>query len=197
VNLDRFAPAPAPRAAAGPLRVCYVGTLDLRKGFVYLLRAARMLGADHVALEMVEATGDRGSKALLARERVGLNLTVRPGDPAPAYQRAEVFVLPSLEDGFGFVTAEAMASGLPVIVTDQCGSAEWVRPGDSGWVVRAGDAGALAAALDAALARRSKLGEMGRVARASIEQLDPASMARRLADWVEASTGSPAASLSL
>jgi glycosyltransferase involved in cell wall biosynthesis len=96
-----------------------------------LLRAARCFVTDDIELEIVGATGDSSSRKLFERESAGLNLRCAPGDPIPTYQRAELLVLPTLEDGFGFVVAEAMSSGLPVIVTDRCGAAEWVRPGES------------------------------------------------------------------
>lgn len=183
VNLSRFRPPAARPRSDGPLRVCYVGSLDLRKGFVYLLRAMRSLGPSRVELEIVGATGDPGSRALFRRERRGLSVTATPGDPVPAYHRAEVFVLPSLEDGFGFVVAEALACGLPVIVTDQCGASELVTPGENGWVVPAGEPDALACALDAALRRRADLAEMGRLGRARLEAREDGQGARILAEW--------------
>ena len=184
VNRVRFGP-PADRLPLdGPLRIVYVGSLDLRKGFVYLLKAARAVGSTRVRLELVGGTGDRGAKALLARERAGLEVIVSPGDPVPAYHRAELFVLPSLEDGFGFVTAEAMACGLPVVVTDQCGSAGWVRPGESGWIIPSGDVTALVRTLENALANRSDLVAMGKAARRSIVARDPGDPLRCLAEWV-------------
>jgi glycosyltransferase involved in cell wall biosynthesis len=183
VDLSRFREPRSRGPQSGPLRVVSVGSLDLRKGFVYLLRAARAVGPNRVKVELVGGTGDRGSKRLLARERSGLDVEVRPGDPVPPYHRAELFVLPSLEDGFGFVVAEAMACGLPVVVTDQCGSAEWVCPGETGWVVPAGDTTALTRVLDEALARRGDLPGMGRAARRAAEYRDPARALRQLADW--------------
>lgn len=182
MNRSRFAPPLDRPPPTGPLRVCYVGSLDLRKGFIYLLRAGRAVGPTKVRFEFVGATGDRGSKVLLARERVGLDVVISPGNPVPAYHRAELFVLPSLEDGFGFVVAEAMACGLPVVVTDQCGAAEWVRPGESGWVVPAGDEGALAGVFCEALTCRDRLVEMGHAARAGIAARDPNAALRQLAD---------------
>jgi glycosyltransferase involved in cell wall biosynthesis len=158
--------------------------LDLRKGFVYLLRAGRIAGPTKFRFEFVGATGDRGSKALLARERVGLDVIVKPGDPVMAYHRAELFVLPSLEDGFGFVVAEAMSCGVPVVVTDQCGAAEWVRPGESGWVIPAGDEEALAAVLGEALARRNRLVDMGRAAWEGMTLRDPNTSLRLLGERV-------------
>jgi glycosyltransferase involved in cell wall biosynthesis len=170
------------------LRICYVGTLDLRKGFVYLLHAAKILtktlGADGIELEIVGATGDPSSRTLFQRESAGLGLRCAPGDPRAAYQRAELLVLPTLEDGFGFVVAEAMASGLPVIVTDCCGAAEWVRPGESGWIVPGGDAGALASAIEDATRRRNDLRAMGQRAREDTERRAGLHCLAPLREWI-------------
>ena len=90
-----------------------------------------------------------------------------PQDPVPVYHRAELLVLPSLHDGFGFVVAEAMACGLPVIVTTSTGAAEWVTP-DCGWIVPPADSDSLIAALTDAMSRRTELTNMGRRARAAV-----------------------------
>jgi glycosyltransferase involved in cell wall biosynthesis len=169
IDLERFHPPEWRMSSSGPLRIVYVGSLDVRKGFVYLLRAIRQVGPEHVHLELVGGTGDRGSRRLLARERSGLSVEVKPGDPLPSYHRAELFVLPSLEDGFGFVVAEAMACGLPVVVTNQCGASEWVQPGETGWVIPAADENALAAVLEEALAAREQLVRMGQAGRREVE----------------------------
>jgi glycosyltransferase involved in cell wall biosynthesis len=184
VNLLRFTPNASPPQVEGPLRVCYVGSLDLRKGYVYLLRAAKTLGADSVDLEIVGATGDSSSRKLFRRESAGLNLRCAPGDPIAAYQRAELFVMPTLEDGSPFAVAEAMASGLPAIVTDCCGAAEWVRPGRSGWVVRGGDAGALAGAIVDATQCRNDLRAMGQRAREDTERRAGIHCLTPLREWI-------------
>jgi glycosyltransferase involved in cell wall biosynthesis len=183
LNLLRFRPGATMLSPDGPLRICYVGSLDLRKGFIYLLRAMKIFGPDRVSLEVVGATGDRCCRRLLEREKIGLNFSCAPGDPLPAYHRAELFVLPSLEDGFGLVVAEAMACGLPVIVTDQCGAAELVRPGETGWIVQAGKTEALASALEDAYKRRKDLASMGRVARIDIERSAGAECLALLNEW--------------
>jgi glycosyltransferase involved in cell wall biosynthesis len=183
VDLARFVPPESRLAAQGPLRISFAGALDLRKGFVYLLRAARAVGQGRTKIELLGGTVDWASKRLLAKERIGLDVVVAPGDPVPAHHRAEVFVLPTLEDGFGFAVAEAMACGLPVVVTDQCGAAEWVRHGETGWVIPAGDEHALTAILEKCLANRTALAEMGMRARHSIETRDPVTAFRQLAIW--------------
>src|SRR5271156_4340793 len=66
---------------------------------------------------IVGATGDHCSKSLFARESLALQIACAPGDPVPAYQEAELVVVPTLEDGIPFVTGEAMASALPVVVS--------------------------------------------------------------------------------
>jgi glycosyltransferase involved in cell wall biosynthesis len=185
IDLERFRPPPARLPGEGPLRVCFVGSLDLRKGFPYLLRAVRRVGAGRIRLELVGATGDRVSRRLLQRESQGLQLEVRPGEPLPAYHRAELFVLPTLEDGFGLVVAEAMACGLPVLVTDACGASAWVEPGRTGWRVPAGDERALAASLEEALHRRAELPRMGELARAAVEARMAADPLARLGAWFE------------
>ncbi len=150
INTQRFKPPEQRNAPEGPLRICYVGSLDLRKGFVYLLQAMKAVGQSRVQLEIVGGTGDRGTRWLLNRELQGLDVRIRAGDPRPTYHKAEIFVLPSLEDGFGFVAAEAMACGLPIVVTNQCGASEWVRDKETGFVIPAGEVGSLVAVLKCA-----------------------------------------------
>jgi glycosyltransferase involved in cell wall biosynthesis len=166
IDLWRFLPGPV-RLRSGPLRICYVGSIDLRKGVVYLLRALQPLGRQ-TSLRLVGATGSRSFARLIEHEGSGLDIQLKPGDPRSVYQNAELLVLPSLEDGFGYVVAEAMASGLPVVVTDQCGAAEWVTPGKDGWIVPPASAESLTAVFSEAIANRGHLEGMGLAARAAI-----------------------------
>jgi glycosyltransferase involved in cell wall biosynthesis len=79
-----------------------------------------------------------------------------------------------------------MACGLPVVVTDSCGSAEWVREGESGWVVPAREPEALAQVLEDALKRRPDLSDMGKLARADTEQRAGASCFPAFRKWFSA-----------
>jgi glycosyltransferase involved in cell wall biosynthesis len=189
VNLERFRPPPQRPAVEGSLRVCYVGSLDLRKGFVYLLKAIRAIGAKHIRLQIAGATGDRDCARLLARESAGLQVECGPGNSLPVYQDSELFVVPTLEDGLPFVLVEGLACGLPVIVTREAGASECVRPGESGWVVPAGDFEAIATALEEALQRRKELGGMGRQARADVERYAGAAQLQQLSDWFYSQAG--------
>jgi glycosyltransferase involved in cell wall biosynthesis len=184
VDLERYCPPASRPQPVGPLRVVFVGSLDLRKGFVYLLDAVRE-HIEQVSLELVGGTVDRCTARLLATHATGVHVTVRPADPRAAYHHAEVAVLPTLEDGSPFAVAEAMSSGLPVVVTDCCGAREWVEEGRTGWIIAGRSASAIARALADAVARRDRLAEMGTAARRATEaRADAAQCDPAVADWV-------------
>jgi glycosyltransferase involved in cell wall biosynthesis len=184
IDTNRFRPAAERRTATGPLRIAFAGSFTVGKGFQYLLRAIARIGAKHFSVSMVGATGDPWCRRLLADLGRGLDIMHAPGDPVAAYQSAELFVLPTVHDGFGLVVAEAMACGLPVVTTDCCGASETIEPDRTGWIVAAGDEDALAAALDRALSRRAILAQMGACARQTAVRLNDESHRRRLATWV-------------
>ncbi len=99
-------------------------------------------------------------------------------DVRPWYAAADSFVLPSLYDPFPNAALEAMACGLPVVTTPQCGTAELIVEGVNGFVVEALAVDALAdrlARLDVLTAH-----EMGRRARERVEGFSLQSMAERL-----------------
>jgi len=168
---EGYSPALERLPEIGPLRVCFVGSLDLRKGFVYLLRAIRQFGASRITLRLVGGTVDRFTRRLLMLERQGIQVELTPGDPKEALRWAELFVLPTLEDGSPFALIEAMATGVPSVVTDACGNSPLVRHGETGWIIPAGDVSALAAVLEKAWERRGELRTMGEAARRTWEEL--------------------------
>jgi len=188
INLERFRPPASRPPAKGPLRVCFVGSLDLRKGFVYLLKAIRAVGAKHVHLRIAGATGDRNCSRLFIEESRGLQVEAAPADPVPIYHSSELFVLPSLEDGLGLVALEAAACNLPVIVTDQCGAQEYVEPGKSGWIIPPADTDALATAMETALQSRVGLWDMGTAGRRYVEESAGASRLADVGNWFFART---------
>lgn len=163
VNLSRFSPAPA---RPDVFRAVYVGMLSVRKGVHHLLRTWNRLGLKEAELCLVGHV-DRDLRGMLQHElgQPGVsNVVLRGVTPTPEaeYRRSTIFVLPSLEDGFGSVVIEAMACGLPVIVTDRAGAKDCVREGVDGFVVPAGDAEALAERIRYLHANPDRTAEMGR-----------------------------------
>jgi glycosyltransferase involved in cell wall biosynthesis len=147
VNLSLFRPAGTPRPKDRPLTVINTGTLCLRKGTPYLLEAFRLIHRRHPAARLLLSTGARDDvKPILARYQ---DLPIDWSPPLPHAQLAErlrsadVFVLPSLEEGLVRTALEAMACGLPVVLTPHCGANDFVQPGVNGEVVPIRDANAV------------------------------------------------------
>ena len=133
--------------STGPLHVLFAGTLTQRKGIAYLLDAMRLLDPTRFDLTLVgpvlgSGAGLRPYEGLFRHRN-----SVRPQDMPEVYRAADVLVLPSLLEGSALVVLEAMASGLPVIVTENAG-ADAVRDGVEGFVVPVRSPEAIAARLE-------------------------------------------------
>ncbi len=72
------------------------------------------------------------------------------GDPLPHLRDARLCAHPSYNDGFGYAPVEAIACGVPAIVSEDTGMKELIDPGRNGMVVPTGDLSALTEAIDAA-----------------------------------------------
>ena len=130
---------PAARPDDGIFRVVYTGSLSVMKGIPILLDSfARLEGP--AELTLVGGWGSRGMRRYL-QERLARDTRLRlaPGDPLPHLQRADVYVHPTYEDGWSYAPMEALACGVPVIVTEDTGMKEAVREGANGYVVPTGD----------------------------------------------------------
>ncbi|MBX0331029.1 glycosyltransferase [Oscillochloris sp. ZM17-4] len=171
VDLDAFAPAPI--AGGGPLRLICVARLIERKGQHHLIAALRRLvdeGFD-IRLELVGEGDARAENEALARrlglaERVTFAGYVPREQIAARYAAAHVFVLPSYNEGMSVATLEAMAAGLPTVVTRTGGAEDLVEEGVSGNIVPWADVAALAERLRPLAQRRDLARQMGAAARA-------------------------------
>ncbi|WP_251344296.1 glycosyltransferase [Haloplanus halophilus] len=153
----------------------FVGRLNYYKGVEYLLDAMPALDADL----LVAGSGERRRELEARADRLGVDDRVfflgRVGEDRlhACYDRADVFVLPSVEpsEAFGIVQLEAMAYGTPVVNTDLPTGVPWVsRDGDTGVTVPPRDADALATAIDALLADAGRRRTYGQRARERVER---------------------------
>jgi len=151
--------------------VGYVGRLDEpKKGLKVLLHAAAEIAAEDPSVRFV-VVGDGNARAALEAEadRLGLSNSVRfwkaRENVEEVYGALDVFVLPSLWEGFGISLLEAMDEGLPVAGSRVGGIPEVVVGGETGLLSPPGDVEALAVNLRKLLADpalRRRLGSAGR-----------------------------------
>ena len=192
VDLERFHPRHrdarcASRALLGlppeATVFLYAGSGFERKGVARLLQAAAAASA--TAHVLVAGTDKHHGRYRTLAARLGIadrTHFLGPRDDLPAlYGAADAFVLPTLYDPMPNAALEALASGLPLVTTLQCGAQELVTTGSNGFVVDALDADGLAAALTR-LAEPGRAAAMMDAARTSVAHLSQDAMATQLLD---------------
>jgi len=125
-----------------------VGRLTHQKGYEFLIKAApEVINSYPKASFILIGEGDLRPQLEDLAAQLGVQERFRfigkVEDVKPYLQRMDVFVLPSLWEGFPTVIMESMASGVPVIATDIPGTRELIQDGIDGWLVPPMDAGAL------------------------------------------------------
>ncbi len=124
----------------------FVGRLVPDKGLAVLIEALDQL-RNHPLRLVVFGAGPLNDRLRTAAARLPIHLAgaVSKGSLMTAYACADIFVLPSSFEPWGLVVNEAMAAGLPCVVSDAVGSREdLIDPGKNGWVFPAGDPRSLA-----------------------------------------------------
>lgn len=145
---------PGRKAVDGRCRLLFVGRLVQQKGVDTLLRAVAAAARHRPGLQL-SLIGDGPQREELEQLAVALGIAHRVdfagwferADLPDRYRLADVFVLPSRDEGMPNVVLEAMASGLPIVASDVPGTRELVDSGVNGALFPAGDTNALAAAL--------------------------------------------------
>ena len=135
VLLNRFRPSSRP--SPGAFDVLFAGTVCLRKGVPYLLQAFQMLKHPRKRLRLAGAVEPETMELL---ERLGMNSvevlgSISQEKLAECMSSSHVMVLPSVEDGFGMVMAQAMACGCPLISSLHTGGKDLFQDGVEGFLV--------------------------------------------------------------
>ncbi len=185
-----------PYAGAEPRLLC-VGRLIPIKGHLVLLRALAQarLRVPGVALDVAGRGPLEPALKAFARE-LGIDESVRfLGFVSPvqrAVEQAAIVVVPSLGEGFGMVALEAMERARPVIASAVGGLPEIVADGETGLVVPAGDAEALADAIVALTGDLGRAESMGRAGRErALAEFPPERSAERIEGLYRSALESP------
>ena len=166
VDLDLYRPASrVAETPAAPLHLLFVGRINQRKGIKYLLEALRVFSSEHVRLTVCGRVVDDLELFRPFGSQVELRPSVSQAALIAAYQTADLFVFPSVAEGFGHVLLEALACGLPILTTTRTAGPDLIRNGVEGFVVAPGDVDALVKTIRWALEHRTELEGMRNSAR--------------------------------
>ncbi len=178
IDMDRFHPVAEDQKAnlrrqlglpEGAL-VVYTGRLSSEKRILQLVQQWAIIRQHYPDVSLI-VVGDGPQYAELQSSHApNVFLTGLQDDVAPYLQAADLFVLPSVSEGFSLSALEALACGLPAVTTTVGALPELVIDGTTGRLVAPDDLPALRDALCELLARRNSWGAMGHTARAHVEQ---------------------------
>lgn len=174
---------PRPPCTRPGIVVLWLGSVILRKGIPYLVQAARILERTPIRFLVAGPIGIADEAVAAAPANMRFIGRVTRDQIDDLYAQADLFVLPTISDGFAITQVEAMANGLPVIATTHCGDV--VTPGQDGFLVRAADAPALADAIRALDRDRELLANMSRAALRKAERFSLANYADNLLNVLE------------
>ena len=150
-----------------PMRLLFLGQVNLRKGVARLLEAARMLRDEPVEFWMVGPVQIANAETLTRDARTKWFGPVTRKQAAERYRAADIFILPTLSDGFAITQLEAQAYGLPVISSKFCGPV--VQGGRNGLILEEPSAACIAAAIRDCIADPTRLQNFAAASRVANE----------------------------
>ena len=153
------------------LRVLFVGSMVQRKGLTYLFEAITQLPKGSTELVLCgRGFVDHNLLKVYSSSDTIVQLNLDNSSLVAEMHKADIFVLPSLSEGFGHVILEAMASGLPIIATDHTSAPDLISDGKEGWVIPIRNTSALVEKLNWCIENKDQLFEMGNQSAATAKQ---------------------------
>jgi glycosyltransferase involved in cell wall biosynthesis len=115
-------------------RILFVGIIGVRKGVYYLLEAVKQLNLKNIEVLLISPIEEEFKPVLSRYEGLFKHINSLPNESlVQVYQNSSVFAFPSLAEGSAYVTYEAMASGLPIIASENAGAV--ARDGKDGFII--------------------------------------------------------------
>lgn len=188
VNLPVFKPDPHDRPRDRPFTIVNTGSLSVRKGTPYLLEAFRIIHRAVPDVRFLLTTSVADSLKPIMAKYADLPIEWSPylsaENLALRLQSADLFILPSLEEGLVRTAIQAMACGLPCVLTPNTGANDYIRESENGSIVPICDAQAIA---DAALTWWERIQNGHRVDVGNLhDELSPEAFQRRVVSMLGA-----------
>jgi starch synthase len=130
------------------LKLLYAGRVTQRKGMKYLLEAMKGFSKSEVELHIIGNVYGSGNAFKRYSELYRYSTGLSQNELFKIYCNYDALVFPSVLEGFGLVTVEAMGAGLPVITTPNTNAAELIRDGENGFLIPVRDAEAIRKAIE-------------------------------------------------
>lgn len=148
-----------------PLRFIYVGGIKQIKGIGYLLEAFSSIDKSEATLTVVGGGDIDGTCLEKYADAARFEGPVLHGDIPSLLRNHDVFLFPSLGDSFGFAPLEAAACGLPLVVSQNTGLADYISEGQEGFIIPPHSSGAIEERIRWFLENRDSVESMGNRAR--------------------------------
>lgn len=190
VSLDRFRKTADPRPSS--FEVLFAGTVGIRKGIPYLLNAFANLKHPMKRLRLAGPVEPQMRSLFSRFDLTNVDVLGRQTQEELArwMNVSHVMVLPSVEDGFGLVMAQAMACGTPVIASENTGGSDLFTDGVEGFVVPIRSPEAICERLTLLASNTDLQRQMAAAARSRVERLGGwKDYGRHYADFLQALTG--------
>ncbi|MBD2230098.1 glycosyltransferase family 4 protein [Phormidium tenue] len=166
-------------------RALFVGRVGPRKGVHYLLDAWKKLRLNDAELKLVGVDEFPPGWLQSHQDYINYQASVPHASLNQYYCSANIFVFPSLVEGFGLVQLEAMACGIPVITTPNAGGLDLITDGVDGFTVPIRDSNALQEKLEWCYRHPKEMAKMGRAARKKAEAFTWTAYQKKLTDEIE------------
>lgn len=166
------------------LKVLFIGGLSQRKGLSYLFEAIEGM-ENKVELTIVGHKAVPNCNALnVALEKHNWIPSLSHDQVLDCMREHDVFVFPSLFEGFGLVITEAMSQGIPVITTERTAGPDLIKDGKDGWIVSAGSSIAIKEVITQILEKPELLEQLGLAAQNKAQTRPWAVYGQEMADAI-------------
>lgn len=176
-----------PRTLDAPLRVLFLGQINIRKGIQYLIEAASRL--QYLPVEFVVAGHIQIPIEVIQNAPLNIKWlgAVPRSEVGSLYANSDLFILPTISDGFAITQIEAMSFGIPLISTPNCGAV--VIEGETGFLIPSHSADAIVDILSSIYADRAQLSKMRQACLAHSKNFGLSKLATRLEGIIEELNG--------